>query len=205
MTCRRPSRRGAPDEHCQSSPAIQALLVQLQLIDASANEVKQTWRDLEKGPARSFFVSWGWMENWLACLPRENRPQLAVIRDGEDPVAAFFLTSRDVKRLGLVGSRALYMNTTGIPQFDNLWIEYNGLAGRELSMGRIIDVLPDDWDELFLPGLRPAAFGGLTESIIRGFHVRIEREVPVFMVDLARVRESGYLPLLGSQTRSHVR
>ncbi len=97
------------------------------------------------------------------------------------------------------------MNTTGVPRFDNVWIEYNGLAGRELGIARLIEALPDDWDELFLPGLRPAAFGGLSEAIIRGFVVRIERTVPSFFVDLERVRASGYLSLLGSQTRAQLR
>lgn len=161
--------------------------------------------ELEQRDPRSFFVSWGWMENWRACVPREQVPQLAVFRDGPDAVAAFFLKRLDVARFKVVGSRALFMNATGIPRFDNLCIEYNGLAGRELSIGRVIDALPEEWDELFLPGLRPAAFGGLTEAVHRGFRVRIDREVPAYLVDLARVREDGYLPLLGSQTRAHLR
>lgn len=179
--------------------------MQLHLIDAYDVEAQQTWTELENAAPRSFFLSWGWMENWLACLPPEHMPQLAVVREGDQPIAACFLKRRDVARLGVVGSRALYMNSTGVPRFDNIWIEYNGLAGSDVGIARLMEELPDDWDELFLPGLRPAAFGGLTESVIRGFVIRIERTVPSFMVDLARVRESGYLPLLGSQTRAQLR
>lgn len=180
--------------------------MQFHLVDAYASEAQPTWSEFERAAPRCFFLSWGWMENWLACLPREHAPQLGVLRDGDEPVAACFLKRRDVVRRGVVGgSRAVYLNTTGIPRFDNVWIEYNGLAGRELGIARLIEALPDDWDELFLPGLRPAAFGGVSEAIIRGFVVRIERTVPTFLVDLARVRESGYLPLLGTQTRAQVR
>jgi CelD/BcsL family acetyltransferase involved in cellulose biosynthesis len=179
--------------------------VDLQLIDAYATEAQQMWTEIENRARRSFFVSWGWMENWLACLPREHSPQLAVLRDADGPVAAFFVKRRDLARFRVVASRALYLNATGVPQFDEIWIEYNGLAGREVSIGRLIDALPEDWDELFLPGLRPDAFGGLTEAVIRGFAVRIERTVPTYLVDLARVRESGYVALLGRQTRAHLR
>lgn len=179
--------------------------MQLEFVDARSTEAQQTWSELEKSAPRNFFLSWGWMENWLACLPREHTPKLAVLRDRDQPIAACFLKRRVVSRLGVVGSRALYMNTTGLPRYDNIWIEYNGLAGRDLGMALLIDALPSDWDELFLPGLRPAAFGGLTDATIRGFQVRIERTVPTFFVDLQRVRESGYLQLLGSQTRAQLR
>lgn len=179
--------------------------MQLHLIDGRDAEAQRTWTELEKTAPRSFFLSWGWMENWLACLPPEHAPELAVLREGDQPIAACFLKRRDVARLGVVGSRALYLNTTGTPRFDSIWIEYNGLAGSDVGIARLMEVLPDDWDELFLPGLRPAAFGGLTQSIIRGFVIRIERTVPSFTVDLARVRESGYLALLGAQTRAQIR
>jgi len=166
--------------------------------------VEQVWRELD-GSASSFFVSWGWMESWLACLPRAHQPRLAVFRDDGRPVAACFLGRRRVQRLGVVSSRALFLNATGDERLDELCIEHNGLLGRELGVGALVDLLPDDWDELFLPGLAAGAFGGLAENVIRGVRVRIERTVPVHLVDLARVREQGYLELLTGQTRAQIR
>ncbi|MBL9013553.1 MAG: GNAT family N-acetyltransferase [Myxococcales bacterium] len=179
--------------------------MQLELVDFRSPEVERIWRDLDDQASRSFFTSWGWMENWLACLPRDEAPELAVLRDQARPVSAFFLRRAARVRLGVVKSRALYFNITGNRQLDELVVEYNGLVGREVSIGVLMDSLPLDWDELFLPALRPDAFGGLSELVFRGFKVRIERTVPVHFVELARVREQGYLKLLGGQTRSQVK
>lgn len=180
--------------------------MQLEIIDPYTTTAERIWRELDEADSRSYFLSPGWIENWLACLPREAAPQLAVIRSLEAPVSAFFLARKTIARLGMLGSsRALYLNTTGIPQFDELWIEHNGLVGHELSVGRLVDLLPDDWDELFLPGMRSSAFGGLVETVVRGFRVRIDRTVPLWFVDLEKVRESSYLSLLSSQTRAQIR
>ncbi len=179
--------------------------MRLELLDSHAPEVGKIWCELDQATPRSFFTSWAWMENWLACLPKDQAPELAVIRDDQKPVAAFFVRRAPLVRLRVVRSRALYFNVTGNQRLDNLWIEYNGLVGRDVSIGKLVDLLPGEWDELFLPGLRSDAFGGLGETVIRGFRVRIERTVPVHFVELARVRETGYLKLLGSQTRSQVR
>ena len=179
--------------------------MQLELLDFRSPEVERIWRELDDLTSRSFFTSWGWMENWLACLPRDQTPELAVLRDQGKPVAAFFLRRAPQVRLGVVKSRALYFNITGNKRLDDLVVEYNGLVGREISIGVLMDSLPLDWDELFLPALRPDAFGGLSELVFRGFKVRIERTVPVHYVELARVREQGYLKLLTGQTRSQVK
>lgn len=179
--------------------------MQLELLDTRSPEVERIWRDLDDATSRSFFTSWAWMENWLACLPRDQLPELAVLRDQGKPVAACFLRKVPTLRLGIVKSRAFHFNVTGNERLDELLIEYNGLVGRELSIGVLMDALPLDWDELFLPALRPDAFGGLSELVFRGFKVRIERTVPVHYVELARVREQGYLKLLGGQTRSQIK
>lgn len=179
--------------------------MQLELIDPYCPDVERVWRGLDEPSTRSFFLSWSWMENWLACLPRAHAPRLAVIREDQRPVAAFFLTRRNLMRLGVLGSRALFFNTTGVPRFDSLLLECNGVVGRDVSVGRLVDLLPDDWDELFLPGLRVGAFGGVADTVIRGFRVRVERAVPSYFVDLDRVRAHGYLALLGGQTRGQLR
>jgi CelD/BcsL family acetyltransferase involved in cellulose biosynthesis len=179
--------------------------VRLELVDSRAPEVERIWRELDEPTSRSFFTSWAWMENWLACVPRDQAPELAVIRDDHHPIAAFFVRRAPLVRLRVVRSRAMYFNVTGNARLDDLLIEYNGLVGREVGIGQLVDLLPGEWDELFLPGLRPDAFGGLVENVVRGFRVRIDRTVPVHYVELARVRETGYLKLLGGQTRSQVR
>ena len=110
--------------------------MQLELIDSRAPEVEKIWRELDE-PSRSFFTSWAWMENWLACVPRDHAPELVVIRDGTKPVAAFFLRRAPLVRLRVVRSRAMYFNITGNDRLDELLIEYNGLVGREISISAL--------------------------------------------------------------------
>ncbi|MBL0212961.1 MAG: GNAT family N-acetyltransferase [Myxococcales bacterium] len=179
--------------------------MQIELLDPHTPDAERIWRALDEPASPSFFTSWSWMENWLACLPRDQAPRLAVIRDGAQPITAFFLRRAPLVRHHVVRSRAVYFNVTGNPRLDNLTIEHNGPVGREIGIGNLVDLLPGPWDELFLPALRADAFGGLSELVIRGYRVRIERRVPVHQVDLARVRESGYLKLVGGQTRSQIR
>ena len=40
---------------------------------------RQIWCELEARADAPYFLSWGWIENWLACLPPSARPELAVI------------------------------------------------------------------------------------------------------------------------------
>ncbi|MGE0548243.1 MAG: GNAT family N-acetyltransferase [Kofleriaceae bacterium] len=178
--------------------------VKLELLDPYSATVEPTWRALEQAHPPSYFLSWGWIENWLACLPREHAPRFAVIRDGGDIVSAGFLARRTVFRHRVLPSRALYLNATGVPSIDNLWIEYNGLLGRDLPLDQLLQLISSSWDELFLPGVTPAALGGLSEGNRTGYRIRL-RKVPAFVVDLAKVRDKGYLPSLGGQTRSQVR
>ncbi len=178
--------------------------VKLDLVDPYAPEVLSIWRELEARTPPPYFLSSGWIETWLACLPREHAPPLAVIRDGADVVAACFLARQLVVRHRVLPSRSLYVNVTGVRRLDELTIEYNGLVGRQLTLAELVGVLPGGWDELYLPALHVDAFAG-----IRGPHarlrVKLEREVPAYYVDLERARKQGYLALLSGQTRSQVR
>jgi CelD/BcsL family acetyltransferase involved in cellulose biosynthesis len=178
--------------------------MKLELVDPYADRAERVWRALAEATPPSYFLSWPWIENWLACLPRDLAPRLAIVHDAERPVAACFLGRRLAFRHRLLPSRALYLNTTGVYRLDELCIEYNGLVGRELSLPELCDLLPGNWDELFLPGLRADAFGGFVESS-RPLRVRIDRKVPAFYVNLERARTGGYLALLSGQTRGQVR
>ncbi|MEO8700178.1 MAG: GNAT family N-acetyltransferase [Kofleriaceae bacterium] len=177
--------------------------MRLELVDPYAPRVERIWRSL---PCRSYFLSWGWMENWLACLPPQHAPPLGVFVERDHPVAAGFLARKLALRRGVFASRGIHLNTTGVPRFDELWIEYNGLAGADLSLDQLVDALPSrGWDELVIPGAPEDALGGIVAGYRDGFHVVVERHVPAYFVDLAKVRAGGFLPLLSSQTRSQIR
>jgi CelD/BcsL family acetyltransferase involved in cellulose biosynthesis len=176
----------------------------LTLIASDEPEVEPIWRGLEAAARPSYFLTWGWIETWLTTLPAEARPQLAVIRQGERVVAACFLGQHRQLRHGLVPTRARHLNSTGIPQLDDLCVEHNAMLcapGISWPLQALVEGLPPDWDELELPAIDATPLAPPA-----AFQVQIDREVSAPYVDLSRVRAAGdYLALLGANTRSQIR
>jgi hypothetical protein len=184
-------------------------MTSFELLEGTDPRVESIWRTLEWAAAPAFFLSWGWIDNWLASLPAEHVPSLAVIADGGRPVAAFFLGKR---RRGLPPSNALYMNATGDERCDDICIEHNGLL-RDPSAGitleTVIEHLPRGWDELVLPAVDrtdASIFDGLDRLERRGLHVRFDKELvaPFVDLDLVRSASSGFQSLLGPQVRTQI-
>src|SRR5690349_8136854 len=128
----------------------------LDLIAVDDPRVEPIWRALEAQAQPSYFLTWGWVENWLATLPFHARPTLAVLSNGGEPAAAFFLAQRRVRRKLVLQSNALYFNATGSPPHDEVAIEHNGMLaapGARRSLSELLAMLPADWDELFLPAI----------------------------------------------------
>jgi CelD/BcsL family acetyltransferase involved in cellulose biosynthesis len=176
----------------------------LELVDPRAPRAEAIWRDLERRAHPPYFLTWGWVSTWLAMLPGGELPTLAVIRGDDAAVAACFLGRRRLVRHHVVPSRALFVNATGIPRYDELCVEHNGLLGARCTLARLVAALPRDWDELFLPAVDRTAFRDL--ELPRGYHVQIEHDVPAPFVDLERVRAAGdYLAVLSANTRAQLR
>src|SRR3954467_14881451 len=85
--------------------------------------VTATWQTLAETATHSYFLSWGWVETWLDNLPQDAKVQLAVVRDGAEPVAAAFLGHAHVVRQRLFHSNAYLLNQTGSHTVDQLYIE----------------------------------------------------------------------------------
>lgn len=171
--------------------------------------VEDIWRRLEATASPAYFLSWGWIENWLACLPRDEAPPLAVVHDADGaPAAAFFLGQRRVRRHGLVESSALFFNTTGDPRCDDVVIEHNGLLrsrASTVSLETVLDALPDGWDELFMPAIDLTAFpelGKLGAGRTYRLHVDHETVAPYVDLDLVRAVDGDYLAVLPPATRT---
>ncbi|MBS1121927.1 MAG: cellulose biosynthesis protein CelD, partial [Deltaproteobacteria bacterium] len=173
------------------------------LVDPADPYVEAIWRALEHRSPPAYFLSWGWIENWLACIPKRHLPPLAVISSDGVATAAAFLARRTLVRHHMLPSRAAFLNTTGIPRFDDLQIEHNSLLGTA-DLATLVELVPGDWDELILPGVSASAFAAISSET---YHVRIDRAVPSPFVDLERVRSSagGYLALLDAHTRAQIR
>ena len=179
--------------------------MKLALVDPHAGAARRIWRDLCAAAPPAYFLSPGWIEIWLASLPRDRALKLAVLSEHGRPIAACFLGRQLKLRRRVVASRALFVNTTGVDKFDELCLEYNGLVGRDLDLHAFVDALRGQWDEVFLPGVPEAAFGGVADAVRRDRRVRVDRRVPAYHVDLAQVRARGYPALLSGQTRSQLR
>jgi CelD/BcsL family acetyltransferase involved in cellulose biosynthesis len=191
----------------QRSDARVAVGVQLELVEPYSPRTEAVWRQLEAAAGPIYFLSWGWVENWLACLPAGEAPQLAVLVDRGTPIAACFLRRRRLRRHHVIASRALFMNAVGDWAYDELCVEHNALlATGGAYLAQLIALLPGDWDELFLPALDAPTFDELARaSLPSPMHVRVDRQVADYYVDLAKIRAKGYLPLLGSSTRAQLR
>jgi CelD/BcsL family acetyltransferase involved in cellulose biosynthesis len=169
-------------------------------------QIEAIWAALAAAARPSYFLSWAWVENWLATLPRRVTLQLIALEEAAGPIAAWFVGERVILLGGLVPSRTRFLNATGWEEFDQLTIEHNGWLvrpGAACPIDRVVAELGRGWDELVLPGM-DAAVAQLTPSHLGAVMVRKAVACPV--VDLARVRESGdYLALLGGDTRSQIR
>jgi CelD/BcsL family acetyltransferase involved in cellulose biosynthesis len=183
--------------------------VRVQIIDPLANlsATKAIWRPLAESCASSYFLSWAWIENWLLTLPHEAGLRLIVLDGGE---AACFIGRRRLLRNGCVPSRALFLNATGWPEFDEIVIEHNGWLARDPAawplprlLDQLVEHLPGGWDELVLDAVDShllASEPALPNRLVR------RRTYPCPVVDLAKVRvaKDGYLSLLGRDTRAQI-
>lgn len=196
--------------------------MKLELIPSAGNlyKIRQIWEYLEESADISYFLSWGWIENWITSLPDPVKPELAVFLEGNDPRLAFFLGKETLTRTHgdfhgqrhLFKSRGWFLNATGIPAFDRVHLEYNGFLYNRHESFRLVEILnhlPGSWDELYFPALDmqklPAteALDNIPpyKTIIRDGIVHLSP-----FVDLNGVRSRGgdYLSLLSANTRAQI-
>jgi hypothetical protein len=188
--------------------------MKLELIPIAGNlkRIREIWESLEESANTSYFLSWGWIENWIASLPDHAKPELAVFLEGKEPLLTFFLGKSDLVRKHLFKSCGWFVNATGIPAFDRVYIEYNGFLCKNPEAFRFIDIinsLPKSWDELYLPGLDMRSFPGMVAlDNISPYKTTIKDDIVVLspVVDLDKVRARGgdYLSLLSANTRAQI-
>lgn len=196
--------------------------MKLELIPAagSLKRIREIWMGLEESANVSYFLSWGWIENWISSLPDHVKPELAVFLEGNNPRLAFFIGKMTLQRtMGdfhgqrhLFKTQGWFLNTTGIPDFDRISMEYNGFLCKQDESFQLMDILnhlPDSWDELYMPGLDMQSFPGTKALDDHSPYKTIIKDDIIVLspfVDLAMVRERGgdYLSLLSANTRSQI-
>ncbi|KAF0159203.1 MAG: hypothetical protein FD159_673 [Syntrophaceae bacterium] len=198
--------------------------MKLELIPVAGNlkRIREIWESLEVVSNISYFLSWGWIENWITSLPDHVQPELAVFLEGNNPRLAFFLGKATLGLTAIRGnfhgqqhlfkSRAWFLNATGIPAFDRIYMEYNRFLCSQKESFQLIDILnrlPDSWDELYLPGLDMQSFPG-TEALddLSPYKTIIKDDTivlsPFVDLDKVRARDGDYLSLLSANTRSQI-
>lgn len=103
-----------------------AVRVQIEpLRDLAATEA--AWTNLEARASPSFFLSWLWIGTWLSHLPKDAAPHILIARTSDLIVGMAVVCRRKTWRLGLRPRAQWLLHETGVPQFDRLCIEYNGI------------------------------------------------------------------------------
>lgn len=171
----------------------------------------QNWTVLSSNAKTPYFLSWGWIENWLTSLKNDIKVRLIVLTEQSVPVAMFFAGEAKVVRKKVFTSNGVFLNTTGLPEYDSLCIEYNSILCSEsfrYSFVRVLESLPQKWDEFFMPALDVNSFPGkCIQSSFDPYQIIIEKERQSPYVDLQIVRnsEKGYISLLGKNTSYNIR
>ena len=184
---------------------------------AGMTELERLWIDLQGRSAHSFYTSWNWIGSWLRSLPVEIIPQLLKIETEGRVVGAALLGRRRLVRGKMISSRGLFLQETGDPACDGIFIEHNGLLAERSFEQRVwravLDQLVErtsNWDEFFLSGMDDT--DPLCNVIGDGWSAentrwKAERETPCHYVDLDAIRVAGrdYLTALSGNTRSQIR
>ena len=166
----------------------------LELLDRfdDYQRVENIWKDLAEASNCSYFLSWGWIQNWIETLPKEVPLKLAVLTNGSGPRSAFFLGRAQMAKQGVFRSEAYLLNQTGNWAYDRLYIEHNSVLHSNqgpCSLQQIVDSLPGKWEELYLSVLAPSSFPANDLNIAPPHEVMIANVIPCPYVDLQQARE----------------
>jgi len=160
----------------------------------------------------SFFLSWGWVENWILSLPQDSKVVLLVAKEKNIPVLAFFVGGPiDQIRKTIPVIKTISLNATGIPVYDRLCIEYNAFLFQKsfsFELKQILDSIPIDWEEFLLPWLDMSLCpGNCLQDGLRPYYVLTRKKSSSHYVDLKKVRECNgdYLSLLSRKVRYQIR
>ncbi|WP_181905358.1 GNAT family N-acetyltransferase [Aestuariispira insulae] len=178
-------------------------------------DLAEKWQALESRADPKFMLSWTWICCWLKQVG--NDAFLLEGKLGDETVLLGLLARHEEHRHGFVRARQLHLHATGLPDKDQICIEYNGfLTGQNMRpqlLTAAVDYLRRDaetkkilgtWDELVIrnaPAPDRVAFQhtGLPQRVIA-----LDR---CYATDLAAIREQGksFLDSLSKNSRAQIR
>lgn len=173
--------------------------------------VESIWKYMLKRCDHSFFLSWGWVENWILSLPENSKLVLLVAKEKEKPVLAFFVGGPIDQVRKIIPVKSISLNATGIPVYDRLCIEYNTFLFQKsfsCELKQILDSIPIDWEEFLLPWMDMSLCpGNCLQDGLRPYYVLTRKRSPSHYVDLEKIRDRNgdYLSLLSRKARHQIR
>jgi hypothetical protein len=184
------------------------------------DKVLENWEALLKKSEHYFFLSMGWISTWLASLPTTINIFCVVGTVDNEPILAFFVSTKNNVRHKLLFTKNIYINSTGREHYDELTIEYNSILlataihGKKIPaiLAQTVDFLSSNfkWEELYIHGATEKTyrmFQQLTEDKGKRLLCKSERRVPSHYVDLKKIRSCNmdYYRLLSSNKRAQIR
>jgi CelD/BcsL family acetyltransferase involved in cellulose biosynthesis len=176
-------------------------------------ELGREWRELESVASASFYTTWTWVGAWLRSLPERERVHVARLRHGDSVIGLATISFATTKRLG-VTVRQAYLNQYGDPDYDSLFIEFNGVLSRPEHESACLEALLDGldwtapvgrWDELHLAGIQNFSLVQRV-GLAAGLHVEtLKRPAHFVDLDMLRRKRKKYIESLGPNTRRRIR
>ncbi len=174
----------------------------------------QMWQALEKISNPSFFQSWYWVRCWIETSGAD--PRLLVARSSKGAILGLALLHEAQKRQYGRKVSTLYLQETGVPEIDSIYIEYNGFLAatahkeavtrqcfRYLADSAQIDGFKRSWQDIRLSGI-DAFTKDLAEASNYSVHLDEERRSYFIDVDTIRLSEKKYLETLSRNTRQRI-
>lgn len=177
------------------------------------DELATMWKALQDRSEHSFFTSWVWIGSWLETLPKNLTPLLLKGENNGQIVGAGIILRRTRRQFKVLGTPALYLNSTGDPELDAVTIEYNGFLTERSRAPQIVEQFltflfasqEHHCNELFIQGGQDPQT--MQRIAPRGTRVLVPRVRQCYSVDLNTLRESGqsYLATLSASRRYSIR
>lgn len=181
----------------------------LDLVDDIA-KIGPMWCELQERSACSYFLTWNWIGAWLRQIPPHLRPMLFVAHESGSLIGLAIMIPKRVRRHGIIGSRALFLNKIGDETFDEITIEYNGFLAEphrqeQVTIAALNFLTNNGWDEVFID----ATHVGTSALFLQKDSWEMTRRSSSrsYGVNLQALRDVGkkYLDTLSSNTRYQVR
>jgi CelD/BcsL family acetyltransferase involved in cellulose biosynthesis len=191
------------------APSPGAVTFSLEELDEAA--LREAWIRLEARADITFYLGWSWIGAWIA---EAGLPDCVLVGRAEGEIVALGLLRRALRRRhGFVRSRSIFLNETGDPTKDVIFIEYNGLLtdrrfgrleAQAIAFLRAQQRAVGRFDEVQLGGFVEEAHDAVRKA---GFRTQVHALKTTAFVDLAAIRAGGgdYLARVSANTRSQVR